>query len=76
MTGYVVIFEGDDEEGYSAYSPDVPGVVAAAATRPETDRLIREAIAEHVDLLRELRQPVPEFSDSDNVAVVSPFASA
>jgi len=33
VTGYLVIFEGDDEDGYSAYSPDVPGVVAAGATR-------------------------------------------
>ena len=57
MTGYVVIFEGDDEEGYSAYSPDLPGVVAAGATRPETQCLMREAVAEHVDLLRELGEP-------------------
>lgn len=35
MTGYVVIFEGDAASGYSAYSPDVPGVVAEgrAATK-------------------------------------------
>ena len=32
MTGYVVVFEGDDEVGYSAYSPDLPGVVAAGDT--------------------------------------------
>jgi predicted RNase H-like HicB family nuclease len=25
MKGYVVVFEGDDESGYSAYSPDLPG---------------------------------------------------
>jgi hypothetical protein len=25
MTGYGVVFEGDHESGYSAYSPDVPG---------------------------------------------------
>ncbi len=24
MTGYVVVFEGDDTSGYSAYSPDLP----------------------------------------------------
>lgn len=70
MTGYVVIFEGDDEDGYSAFSPDLPGVVAAAATRPETERLMREAIAEHVGLLRELDQPVPEPCDSDNITIV------
>ena len=27
----MVVFEGDDETGYSTYSPDLPGVVAAGA---------------------------------------------
>ena len=74
MTGYVVIFEGDDEDGYSAYAPELPGVVAAGATRSETERLMRTAIAEHIGLLRELGQPVPEPSDSDRVAIVDPAA--
>jgi hypothetical protein len=30
MKGYVVVFEGDDESGYSAYSPDLPGVMGSA----------------------------------------------
>ena len=36
MTGYVVVFEGDDQAGYSAYSPDLPGVVppGTPARRP------------------------------------------
>lgn len=75
MTGYVVIFEGDDEDGYSAYSPDVPGVVAAAATRSETERLMREALAEHIGLLRELGQPLPEPSNSDSIMLVDPAAA-
>ena len=75
MTGYVVIFEGDDEDGYSAYSPDLPGVVAAADTQSETERLMRAAIAEHIDLLRELGQPVPEPSDSDRIVIVDPAAA-
>ncbi len=33
--------------GYSAYVPDLPGCVAAAETREETERLIEEAIAFH-----------------------------
>ncbi|HEY6494037.1 MAG TPA: type II toxin-antitoxin system HicB family antitoxin [Trebonia sp.] len=75
MTGYVVIFEGDDEDGYSAYSPELPGVVAAGTTRPETERLMREAIAEHINVLRELGQPVPEPSDADSVTVLDPAAA-
>jgi predicted RNase H-like HicB family nuclease len=75
VTGYVVIFEGGDEDGYSAYSPDLPGVVAAGATRSETERLMRTAIAEHIDLLRELGQPVPEPSDSESIVIVDPAAA-
>jgi predicted RNase H-like HicB family nuclease len=75
VTGYVVIFEGDDADGYSAYAPELPGVVAAAATRSEAERLMREAIAEHIAMLRELGQPVPEPSDSENVAIVDPSAA-
>ena len=48
MRGYVVVFEGDDDSGYSAYSPDLPGVVAAADTRQETEQLMLEAMAEHL----------------------------
>jgi predicted RNase H-like HicB family nuclease len=33
--------------GYSAYVPDLPGCVAAAETREETERLIEEGIAFH-----------------------------
>ena len=44
MKGYVVVFEGDDESGYSAYSPDLPAVVAAGATRQETKELMIEAM--------------------------------
>lgn len=53
MRSYVVVFEGDDGCGYSAYSPDLPGVVAAADTRAETEQLMREAMAEQLILLRE-----------------------
>lgn len=75
MRGYVVVFEGDDESGYSAYSPDVPGVVAAADTRAETDQLMREAIAAHLALLRETGQPAPEPGQVSAVTVVDPPAA-
>jgi hypothetical protein len=43
MKGYVVVFEGDDESGYSAYSPDLPGVIAAGDSRQDTETLMIEA---------------------------------
>ena len=72
MRGYVVIFECDDESGYSAYSPDLPGVIAAGETRPETERMMVEAMAAHIAQLREAGQPVPEPSDAANVMVLDP----
>jgi predicted RNase H-like HicB family nuclease len=59
MTRCVVVFEGDDEAGYSAYAPDLPGVIAAGPTRRETRALMIEALTEHIALLRAAGQPVP-----------------
>lgn len=71
MRGYVVLFEGEDASGYSAYSPDLPGVVAAGATRQETERLMLEAMAEHIALLRELGQEVPEPATTAYATILS-----
>jgi predicted RNase H-like HicB family nuclease len=75
MRGYVVVFEGDDESGYSAYSPDLPGVVAAADTLEEAQQLMLEAMIEHLALLRELGQPVPEPAESASVTILDPAAA-
>ena len=56
---YVVVLE-PTETGYSAYAPDLPGCVAAAETIDQTQALIREAIAEHVALLKERGERVPQ----------------
>jgi predicted RNase H-like HicB family nuclease len=75
VRGYVVVFEGDDKAGYSAYSPDLPGVVAAGATRRETEQLMLEAMAEHIAMLRQAGAPVPEPADADSVTILDPAAA-
>ncbi|HEX2363056.1 MAG TPA: type II toxin-antitoxin system HicB family antitoxin [Jiangellaceae bacterium] len=75
MRGYVAVFEGDDESGYSAYSPDLPGVVAAGRTRAETEELMRSAMAEHIAVLRESGAPVPEPADAVDVTILDPAAA-
>ena len=75
MRGYVVVFEADDESGFSAYSPDLPGVVAAGATYDETERLMLEAMAEHIDILRQAGEPVPEPAEADSVTLLDPAAA-
>lgn len=75
VRGYIVVFEGDDEAGFSAYSPDLPGVVAAGASRPETEDLMLRAMAEHIAALRESGEPVPEPADADSVMLLDPAAA-
>ena len=55
---YLVVVE-KGKTGYGAYVPDLPGCVAVAETRREVLKLIREAIALHIDALREAGDPVP-----------------
>jgi predicted RNase H-like HicB family nuclease len=75
MTGYVVVFEGDDEAGYSAYSPELPGVVAAGQTRAETESLMLEAMSAHIAMLRHAGDPVPEPSNAAAVVILDPAAA-
>ena len=56
---YVVVYE-ETSTGCSAYVPDLPGCIAAGGTRQETERLIREAIAYHLEGLRDTYEPIPE----------------
>lgn len=58
MTKYLVVVE-QSETGYGAYVPDLPGCVAVAETQDEVRELIHEAIAFHIEGLREAGLPVP-----------------
>ncbi|WP_243418022.1 type II toxin-antitoxin system HicB family antitoxin [Actinomycetospora cinnamomea] len=66
----MVVFEGDEASGYSAYSPDLPGVIAAGDTRGETEQLMWEAMIEHVAALREMGESVPEPATCADATVV------
>jgi predicted RNase H-like HicB family nuclease len=56
---YTVMIE-QGETSFGVYVPDLPGCVAAAETRAEVISLIREAIAFHLETLREEGMPLPE----------------
>ena len=53
----VVIEKGDT--GYGAHVPDLPGCIAVAESREELTRLIKEAIALHLEGLQEAGEPIP-----------------
>ena len=66
---YLVVVE-EGPKSFGAYVPDLPGCVAAAETREEVLRLIREAIEFHIEGLREDGQPIPPPSSSSEVVDV------
>lgn len=55
---YAVVIESAGSN-YSAYVPDLPGCIATGASLAEVEAAIREAIAFHLDGLREDGLPIP-----------------
>jgi predicted RNase H-like HicB family nuclease len=60
MSEYVVIYEQAEDGGWGAYIPDVPGVVALGATRPEVAERIQEALSAYAEDLRRRGIPLPD----------------
>ena len=60
---YAVVIE-KATDNYCAYVPDLPGCVATGKTREETFQQISEAIAFHLEGLKEDGLPIPEPESS------------
>lgn len=58
---YAIVIERA-ENNLSAYAPDLPGCVATGATIEEIEKEMREAIAFHLEGLREDGLPIPVAS--------------
>ena len=56
---YVVVIERSPDGSYWACVPDLPGCVSAGDTPEEARRNIQEAVALHIESLREHNEPVP-----------------
>ncbi len=67
---YVVVYE-KSATGWSAYVPDLPGVITTGSTKEEAQRLIREAIEVHLEGLREDNLPIPKPTASTEVITVA-----
>ena len=59
MARILVIIE-KGEHSYGAYSPNVPGCVAVGDTREEVEQLMKEALQEHLQMMREENLPLPQ----------------
>jgi len=55
---YLIVIE-KARRGFSAYSPDLPGCVAAGKTRRGVEKVMREAVELHLEGLRDLGHRVP-----------------
>ena len=55
---YAIVIE-KAEGNFSAYVPDLPGCIATGATIEEAESQIREAIAFHLEGMREDGTPIP-----------------
>jgi predicted RNase H-like HicB family nuclease len=60
MTDSTIIIE-DAGSNYAAYAPDVSGCVAAGKTATETQQLMEEALALHIEMLRDMGEPILEL---------------
>ena len=56
---YAIVIE-KLKSNYSVFVPDLPGCVAIGATLEEIEQQIKQAIAFHLDSLRQEDLPIPE----------------
>ena len=63
MTRYLIIIE-ETETGFSAYSPDLPGCVSTGTSRAAVEDNMREAIAAHLEEMKEDGLPAPKPSSA------------
>ena len=67
---YLVVIE-KGRRSWGAHVPDLPGCIAAAKTRGEVVKLIKEAIEFHVEGLREAGMKVPRPNSEGKVVDVA-----
>jgi len=60
---YAIVIENAGPN-FSAYVPDLPGCVATGASIDDVQREMREAIALHLEGMREDGDPIPQPSSS------------
>ncbi len=59
MRKYLVVYERT-KTGYSAYAPDLPGVIATGKTKPIVEKNIINAIQFHLEGLKEEHYRIPK----------------
>jgi predicted RNase H-like HicB family nuclease len=73
MSEYLVVIEHEGNR-WGAYCPDLPGLGVVGDSRDEVEDLVREAIALHLEGLREDGAPIPAPSAVATTLVEVPAA--
>jgi predicted RNase H-like HicB family nuclease len=60
LATYLIVIERAEDGGFGAWAPDLPGCVALGDTQEACEREMREAMALHVESLREHGERVPQ----------------
>ena len=68
MRKYLVVYE-KTRTGYSAYVPDLPGVIATGPNKNIVEKNIFEAIQFHLDGMRIEKIRIPKMSAESEVMV-------
>jgi predicted RNase H-like HicB family nuclease len=71
---YLIVIERADDGGYGAWAPDLPGCVALGDTIEDAEHQMREAIAFHLEGLRDQGEPVPGAAAVSAVMLTLPAA--
>ena len=58
MIRFTIVIEPTNT-GFSAYSPDVDGCAAVGDTEAEARQNMRDALAAHLETMREIGEPMP-----------------
>lgn len=65
---YKAVIEPQEEGGYTAFVPKLPGCVSEGETYQETLENIREAIELYIEVLEERKQPI--LFDNTHIAEI------
>ena len=67
MTAYIALLRKQPRSDYGVDFPDFPGCITAGRTLEEARRMASEALAFHVDGMREDGEPIPPPSPMDAI---------
>ncbi len=68
MRKYLVVYE-KTKTGYSAYAPDLPGVIATGKTKAIVDKNIFDAIQFHLEGLKIEKMSIPKANAESEMFV-------